>query len=195
MIAYFGWWDDCATDVCRRSVGTGDVNLSKELKILMTLHVHYSTVQFCAVLRCFALFSVAVSVVFVCIVFCFILLCRVVFCCLALRHKLGELQINFPLFFVPKIHLKTSYPKFNSEKVYQDEVFYYKDASYFFLEYDPNITNTIALYVGLRNLEPFLKFLFEGYFRKFKDVCFNCRESYIIILPIGILTPTLHSFA
>jgi hypothetical protein len=56
MIAYFGWWDDCATDVCRRSVGTGDVNLAKELKILMTLWyaiVLYSFVLFCVALRCF----------------------------------------------------------------------------------------------------------------------------------------------
>jgi hypothetical protein len=91
MIAFFGWCDDCATDACRRSVGTGDVNLPKELKNLMTLWytiVMYSFVLFCVALRCFQ--SVA-FVVFVCVVFCFILLCRVVFCRLVLRHKLGEL--------------------------------------------------------------------------------------------------------
>jgi hypothetical protein len=48
--------------------------------------------------------------------------------------SLGELQIIFPLFFVPKIHLRTSSGNFDSEKVDQDEVFYYKDTLHFFLE-------------------------------------------------------------
>jgi hypothetical protein len=45
--------------------------------------------------------------------------------------SLGELQISFPLFFVPKIHLMISY--FDSEKVDQDEVFNYKDTFTFLL--------------------------------------------------------------
>ena len=32
MIAFFGWCDDCATDACRRSVGTGDVNLAIDIE-------------------------------------------------------------------------------------------------------------------------------------------------------------------
>jgi hypothetical protein len=49
--------------------------------------------------------------------------------------SLGELQISFPLFFVPKIHhLMLSFRKFDSEKVDHDEVFYYKDTLRFFLE-------------------------------------------------------------
>jgi hypothetical protein len=49
--------------------------------------------------------------------------------------SLCGLQISFPLFFVPNIHLMTSYPEtFDSEKVDQDEVFYYKDILHFFLE-------------------------------------------------------------
>jgi hypothetical protein len=51
--------------------------------------------------------------------------------------SLGELQISFPLFFVPKIHFCFLYQKsgnFVSEKVDQDEVFYYKDILHFFLE-------------------------------------------------------------
>jgi hypothetical protein len=41
--------------------------------------------------------------------------------------SLGELQINFPLFFVPKIHLNDIIStNFDSEKVDQDEVFYYR---------------------------------------------------------------------
>ena len=41
--------------------------------------------------------------------------------------SLHELQISLPLFFVPKIPLMTSYPEiFDSKKVDQDEVFYYK---------------------------------------------------------------------
>jgi hypothetical protein len=47
--------------------------------------------------------------------------------------SLGELQISFPLFFVPKIYLMTSYLEF--DKVDQDEVFYYKDTLHFFLEW------------------------------------------------------------
>jgi hypothetical protein len=52
--------------------------------------------------------------------------------------SLGELQISFPLFFVPKIHFCFLYQKswnFDSEKVDQDEVFYYKDILHFFLEW------------------------------------------------------------
>ena len=47
---------------------------------------------------------------------------------------MGELQISFPLFFVPKIHPMTSSGNFDSENVDQDEVFYYKDMLHFFLE-------------------------------------------------------------
>jgi hypothetical protein len=42
--------------------------------------------------------------------------------------SLGELQISFPLFFVPKL--------------YHNEVFYYKDTLHFFFLNDPNITHT-----------------------------------------------------
>jgi hypothetical protein len=43
--------------------------------------------------------------------------------------SLEELQNGFPLFFVPKIHLMVDLisGNFDSEKVDQDEFFYYKD--------------------------------------------------------------------
>jgi hypothetical protein len=56
--------------------------------------------------------------------------------------SLGELQISFPLFFVPKLHLMTSCGNFDSEKIYHNEVFYYKDTLHFFFLNDPNITHT-----------------------------------------------------
>jgi hypothetical protein len=51
--------------------------------------------------------------------------------------SLGELQINFPLlFFCTKISPDDIISiNFDSEKVDQDEVFYYKDTLHFFLEW------------------------------------------------------------
>jgi hypothetical protein len=50
--------------------------------------------------------------------------------------SLDELQISFPLFFVPKIRLINDIisGNFDREKVDQDEVFYYKDILHFFFE-------------------------------------------------------------
>ena len=49
--------------------------------------------------------------------------------------SLGELQISFPLFFSPKIHLMTSYPETSTvKKLTKMRFFYYKDILHFFLE-------------------------------------------------------------
>ena len=63
--------------------------------------------------------------------------------------SLGELQISFPLFFL----LKNSPDdiisgNFDSEKVDQDGIFYYKDILQFFLEWPKYYTNQ-KLYLGL----------------------------------------------
>jgi hypothetical protein len=49
--------------------------------------------------------------------------------------SLGELQISFPLFFCIKNPPNDLISRnFDSEKIDQDEVFYYKDILHFFLE-------------------------------------------------------------
>jgi hypothetical protein len=48
--------------------------------------------------------------------------------------SLGELQISFPLFFIPKIHQMTSYPEtLTVKKLIKMRVFYYKDTLHFLL--------------------------------------------------------------
>jgi hypothetical protein len=55
--------------------------------------------------------------------------------------SLGEMQISFPLFFVPKFHLLISYLELYCEKVDKDEVSYNKGTLHFF-SYDPHIPHT-----------------------------------------------------
>ena len=48
--------------------------------------------------------------------------------------SLGELQISFPLFFIPKIHQMTSYPEtLTVKKLIKMRFFYYKDTLHFLL--------------------------------------------------------------
>jgi hypothetical protein len=65
--------------------------------------------------------------------------------------SLGELQISFPLFFFTKNSTNDIISgNFDSEKVDQDEVFYYKDTFHFIsFQNDPNITHTKNYIFGL----------------------------------------------
>jgi hypothetical protein len=62
--------------------------------------------------------------------------------------SLGELEMSLPLFFCPK-----NWPRdlisgnFDSEKVYHDEVFYYKDTLHLFLEWPQYYTYSTKNYI------------------------------------------------
>jgi hypothetical protein len=63
--------------------------------------------------------------------------------------SLGELQISFPLFFCTKNSPNDLISRnFDSEKIDQDEVFYYKDILHFFLEW-PKYYPYRKSYLGL----------------------------------------------
>ena len=64
--------------------------------------------------------------------------------------SLGELQISFPLFFVPKIHLMTSYPETLTVKKLIKMRFFPIEIHYISSQNDPKIYYTYQkLYLGL----------------------------------------------
>jgi hypothetical protein len=66
--------------------------------------------------------------------------------------SLGELQMRFPVFFVPKIHLMTSYREsFDNEKLIKMR-FFTIEIHYISSQNDPNITHIAKLYGVSRNL-------------------------------------------
>jgi hypothetical protein len=54
---------------------------------------------------------------------------------------IGELQISFPLFFVPKIHLMTSYPETSTVKKLMKMWFFTIKIYFISSKNDPNITH------------------------------------------------------
>jgi hypothetical protein len=54
----------------------------------------------------------------------------------------GEFQISFPLFFVPKVHLMTSYPETLTVKKLIKMRYFTIKIHYIFSQNEPNVTHT-----------------------------------------------------
>jgi hypothetical protein len=63
--------------------------------------------------------------------------------------SLGELQMRFPVFFVPKIHQMTSYRETLTVKKLIKMRFFTIEIHYISSQNDPNITHIAKFYLGL----------------------------------------------